>query len=173
MSSFPFDVSTKYRRRIHVDLRWCARWAGNTESFRYTFNNYKSAHRRFIKGNTVKQALFHAPFEDDRHLGLNDWEISLVDQTDSRRRESFWSSGKVSDPGHFLKSQGKLFLSFLRTLFFIFLRPKKLQIETLKSFLGRSLFHYYHFFIYTLFKPFFLVKKKQLFITTIIFWVYF
>ena len=35
--------------------------------------------------------------------------------------------------------------------FFIFLRPKKLQIETLKSFLGRSVFHYYHFSIYILF----------------------
>ena len=44
--------------------------------------------------NTVKQALFHAHFEDDKHHGMSDWEITLIDQTESvdnlRRRESFW-----------------------------------------------------------------------------------
>ena len=34
------------------------------------------------------------------------------------------SSGKCSDPVHFLNSQGKFFLSFLSTLFHIFLTPK-------------------------------------------------
>ena len=34
------------------------------------------------------------------------------------------SSVKSSDPGHFLKSQGKFFLSFPCTLFYIFLTPK-------------------------------------------------
>ena len=69
-------------------------YTGSTESFRSRFNNYKSAHRSFIKGNTVKQASFHAHFEDDKHHGISDWEITLIDQTDSvndlRRRESFW-----------------------------------------------------------------------------------
>ena len=37
------------------------------------FNNYKSAHRNFIKGNTVKQPSFHAHFEDDKHHGMSDW----------------------------------------------------------------------------------------------------
>ena len=37
----------------------------------------------FIKGNTVKQASFHAHFEDDKHHGISDWEITLIDQTDS------------------------------------------------------------------------------------------
>ena len=69
----------------------------------------------------------------------------------SHKKLGFWqfktfadfnSSGKQSDPGHFSKSLGKFFLSFLYTLFVIFLRPKKLQIETLKSFLGCSIFHY-------------------------------
>ena len=36
----------------------------------------------------------------------------------------FDSSKKRSDPGHFLKSQGKFFWSFLCTLFYIFLTPK-------------------------------------------------
>ena len=64
----------------------------STESFRSRFNNYKSARRNFIKGNTVKQASF--PFEDDKHHGISDWEITFINQTDSvddlRRRESFW-----------------------------------------------------------------------------------
>ena len=68
-------------------------YTGNTERFRSRLNNYKSAHRSFIKGNTVKQASFHAHFEDDKHHGISDWEITLIDQTDSvdnlRRRESF------------------------------------------------------------------------------------
>ena len=37
---------------------------------------------------------------------------------------SVMSSGKWSDPVHFLKSQGKIFLSFRCTLFYIFLTPK-------------------------------------------------
>ena len=61
---------------------------------RSRFNNFKSAQRNFIKGNTVKQALFHTNFEDDKHHGMSDLEIILIDQTESadnlRRRESFW-----------------------------------------------------------------------------------
>ena len=37
----------------------------------------------------------------------------------SKKIEIWWS-----DPGHFLKSQGNFFLSFLCTLFYIFLTPK-------------------------------------------------
>ena len=69
-------------------------YIGSTESFQSRFNNYKSAHRSFIKGNTIKQVSFHAHFEDDKHYRISDWEITLDDQTDSvddlRRRESFW-----------------------------------------------------------------------------------
>ena len=47
----------------------------------------------FIKGNTVKQASFHAHFEDDKH-DMIDCEITLINQTDIvddlRQRESFW-----------------------------------------------------------------------------------
>ena len=43
-----------------------------------------------LKVNTVKQASFHAWLEDDKH-GMSDWEITLIDQTDSvddlKRRE--------------------------------------------------------------------------------------
>ena len=68
-------------------------YTGSTERFRFRFNNYKSAHRNYIKGNTIKQASFHVHFEDDKHHGMSDWEITLIDQTASvdnlRRRESF------------------------------------------------------------------------------------
>ena len=69
-------------------------YTGSTEGFRSRFNNYKLAHRTFIKGNTVKQASFHAHSEYDKHHGMSDWEITLIDQVDRvndlRRRESFW-----------------------------------------------------------------------------------
>ena len=68
-------------------------YTGSTESFQSRFNNYKSAHGNFIKGNTVKQVPFHAHFKDEKHA-MSDWEITLVDQRenddDLRRRESFW-----------------------------------------------------------------------------------
>ena len=68
-------------------------YTGSTESFRSRLNNYKSAHRNFIKGNTVKQVSFHAHFQDDWH-GVSDWEITPINQTENvhhlSRRESFW-----------------------------------------------------------------------------------
>ena len=51
-------------------------------------------------------------------------------------------SVKWSHPGHFLESQGKFFLAFPCTLYYIFLTSKIID-ETLKSFLGRSILHYY------------------------------
>ena len=47
-------------------------YTGSTENFWCRFNNYKSAHRNFIKGNTVKQAYFHTQFEDDKYHGMSD-----------------------------------------------------------------------------------------------------
>ena len=54
-------------------------YPGSKESFQSRFNNYKSAHRNLIKGNTVKQASFHTHFDDDRHHGMSYWEITLID----------------------------------------------------------------------------------------------
>ena len=69
-------------------------YTGCTESFRFRFNNNKSAYRNYINGNTVKEASFRAHFEDDKHHGMSDWEIALIEQTESvgdlRRRESIW-----------------------------------------------------------------------------------
>ena len=65
---------------------------GSKESFQSVFKNYKSAHK--ISENTIKEASFHAHFEDVKHHGMSDWEINLVDQAESvddfRRRETFW-----------------------------------------------------------------------------------
>ena len=58
-------------------------YTGTTESSQSRFNNYKSAHRNFIKGNTVKQASFLTHFEDDKYHGMRDWEIILIDQAGS------------------------------------------------------------------------------------------
>ena len=42
----------------------------------------------------VKQDSFHALFADDFHSGEGDWEVRLIDQSDStenlRKRESLW-----------------------------------------------------------------------------------
>ena len=42
----------------------------------------------------VKQQPFHAHFADGVHRGEGDWEVRLIDKSDStedvRKRESFW-----------------------------------------------------------------------------------
>ena len=42
----------------------------------------------------VKQESFHAHFAEDIHSGESDWEVRLIDQSDSteglRKREPFW-----------------------------------------------------------------------------------
>ena len=46
------------------------------------------------KGTLSKKASFRTHFEDDKHHGISNWEITLIDQTESvddlRGRESFW-----------------------------------------------------------------------------------
>ena len=79
-----------------VSCKTCQKqYTGSTETaFRLRFNNYKSAHRSFLKNKKVKQESFHAHFEKDGHNGICDWEVRLIDQAenvdDLRRRESFW-----------------------------------------------------------------------------------
>ena len=66
---------------------------GPAKSFQSRFHNYKSGHRNFMKGNTMKQVSFHTHFEDDKH-GISDWEITFIDQTHTvgnlRRRDFFF-----------------------------------------------------------------------------------
>ena len=69
-------------------------YTGSTEDFRPRFNNYRCAHRNFLKRKKVKQESFNAHFAEADHNGEEDWEVRLIDQTDNvedlRKRESFW-----------------------------------------------------------------------------------
>ena len=67
---------------------------GSTEDFRPRFDNYRCAHRNFLKRKNVKQESFHAHFVEVNHNGKDEWEVRLIDQIDNvedlRKRESFW-----------------------------------------------------------------------------------
>ena len=67
--------------------------------FRSRANNYKSTQRKFVNKEAVpKQALkqkgFHEHYCSDRHNGIEDWVITLIDSTDTlkelRRKELCW-----------------------------------------------------------------------------------
>ena len=63
--------------------------------FRYRFNNYKSKHRAFRKGNRkIPQKLFHNHYCMDGHLGIDDWDFTLFEQCETHKqlkeRETFW-----------------------------------------------------------------------------------
>ena len=63
--------------------------------FWYKFNNYKSKHRTFRKGNQkVPQKRFHAHYCRDGHSGINDWDFVLFEQCETheqlKERETFW-----------------------------------------------------------------------------------
>ena len=78
-----------------ISCKTCGKqYVGSTVDFHLRFNNYKCAHKNFLKGKEVKQESFHAHFENDDHHGESDWEIKIIDQgkdaDDIRRRESFW-----------------------------------------------------------------------------------
>ena len=74
--------------------RFSKQYTGSTEDLRPRFNNYRCAHRNFLKRKTVKQESFHAHFAEVNHHDEDDWEVRLIDQTDIvenlRKRESFW-----------------------------------------------------------------------------------
>ena len=48
----------------------------------------------FLKEKKVKRESFNAHYAKVNHNGEDDWEVSLIDQTDNledlRKRESFW-----------------------------------------------------------------------------------
>ena len=75
-------------------------YTGSTKTkFRYRANNYKSMQRKFVNKEAVpKQALkqkrFHEYYCSDRHNGLEDWVITLIDSASTlselRRKELYW-----------------------------------------------------------------------------------
>ena len=63
--------------------------------FRYRFNNYKSKHRAFRKGNRkIPQKRFHDHYCLDGNLGIDDWDFTLFEQCETHKqlkeRETFW-----------------------------------------------------------------------------------
>ena len=68
----PNDLNCRSNNIVYLfSCKACSKqYTGSTESFRSRFNNYKSAHGNYIKGNTAKQASFHAHFEDDNQMNL-------------------------------------------------------------------------------------------------------
>ena len=63
--------------------------------FRYRFNNYKSKDRAFGKGNRkIPQNRFHDHYCLDDHLGTDDWDFILFEQSETHKqlkeRETFW-----------------------------------------------------------------------------------
>ena len=53
-------------------------YTGSTEDFRPRFNNYRCAHRNFLKRKKVKQESFNAHFAEVNHNGEDDWEVRLI-----------------------------------------------------------------------------------------------
>ena len=75
-------------------------YTGSTKpKFRSRANNYKSTQRKFVNKEAVpKQALkqkrFHEHYCSDRHNGIQDWVINLIDSNDTlkelRKKELYW-----------------------------------------------------------------------------------
>ena len=63
--------------------------------FRHRFNNYKSKHKPFRKGNQkVPQQRFHTHYCLDGHSGIDDWDFVIFEQCETheqlKERETFW-----------------------------------------------------------------------------------
>lgn len=69
-------------------------YVGSTVKFRNRFNNYKSCFRKCSSGETAPQMSFHSHFCQEGHNGMEDWDFTLIDQSQNeqslRVREDFW-----------------------------------------------------------------------------------
>ena len=61
----------------------CKQYTEGTEGFRPRFNNYRCAHRNFLKRKEFKEESFNAHFTEVNHNSEVDWEVRLIDQTDN------------------------------------------------------------------------------------------
>ena len=63
------DCSSKFVVYL-ISCKTCRKqYVGSTVDFRLRFNNYKCAHKNFLKGKEVKQESFNAHFEEGEHQG--------------------------------------------------------------------------------------------------------
>ena len=100
------ETSQEYEIRCHsncdsenvvylVTCKTCQKqYVGSTVKFRNRFNNYKSCFRKCSSGETAPQMSFHSHFLQGGHNGMEDWEFTLIDQSQNeqslRMREDFW-----------------------------------------------------------------------------------
>ena len=73
---------------------------GSTKTkFKFRVNNYKCTQRKFVNRDSFpKQALeqkrFHKHYCSDRHIGIEDWVITLIDSANTskepRRKELYY-----------------------------------------------------------------------------------
>ena len=78
----------------------CEQYTRSTKiKFRSRVNDYKNTQRKFMNKEAVpKQALkqkrFHEHYCSNRHNGIEDWVITLIDSADTlkelRRKELYW-----------------------------------------------------------------------------------
>ena len=92
----PENLNCRSKNIVYlISCKTCHKQYGRrSDKFRTRFNNYRCAHRNYRKNRKVKQESFHAHFADDVHSGEGDWEVTLIDHSDStedlRKAESFW-----------------------------------------------------------------------------------
>ena len=88
--------SEKLLYLLECELCGEALYVGKVKSkFQYRFNNYKSKHRAFRKGNRkIPQNRFHDHYCLDHHFGIDNWDFTLfkpcVTHKQHKERETFW-----------------------------------------------------------------------------------
>ena len=85
---------------IECNQSWKQYTVSSTTKFRYRANNYESTHRKFknkkqVPKGALKQKIFHEQFCSDDHNGIQDWEITLIEQVHDKKflrlRKLFWA----------------------------------------------------------------------------------
>ena len=71
-------------------------YVGKTKTkFRFRFNNYKSNHRAFRKGNRkIPPETFYDHYCLDGHLGIDDWDFTLFEQCETHK-QLMWEEGNL------------------------------------------------------------------------------
>ena len=91
----PENLNCRSKNVVYlISCKTCHKqYNGSSKEFRARFNNNRCAHRNFCENMKVKRELFHAHFANGAQSGESDWEVRLIDQSDStedlRKRESF------------------------------------------------------------------------------------
>ena len=58
-------------------------YIGSTYKFWAGFHNYRCTYKNYFRNKKVKQESFHTHFAQGIHQGERDWEIRLLDETES------------------------------------------------------------------------------------------